>query len=180
MNSADQELAEKVLKEMQHYHEASTRRSWANLPNVRNRHINYVILSFILPIFLVTLAYLVFPLMPPRPAELSAGLACFVIAIALSCILSGREGAWVAASSSLLIIAWVAPPDGSFAIEAAAVPWFILTCVTFATIVMTAPRRPRPPPLTRPKIIPKSPHENIKQRQRRFVVGDRMTIPFPR
>jgi len=180
MNKADQQLLERVEKILLHYNRASVRGVWFDAPKIRRQHVDYVVVSFILPILLVAVAYLVLPFIPPKPAAISVNLSAFILAVAASCILSGRQGAWVAAIGSLFLIAWIAPPDGSLAVDLEAVPWFVFACATFAVIAMLAPPGPRPPPLTRGEITPQPPYKNINQSQRRFIIRDRMSVFFLR
>src|SRR6266446_24832 len=122
MLSPDRILINRAAKIIPEYRDTRPRRSRTIV----------VYMRVIAPIILVAIAYLLQPFMPVKPAELSSvNLGVFVIAVALSRF-CGRSGVWVAASSAVLAIAWVAPPEDSLAIEVTALPWFTFLAVMIA------------------------------------------------
>jgi hypothetical protein len=139
-------------------------------------------LTFIVPLGLVFLACLAEPFVPLKPPELSSvNLGMFLLVVAGARVF-GRTVTWITASFALLIIAWITPPYGSFAVDPSAWPWFGFVTVLIAVVAARTPRDPiRGPPLRR--WLGKSAHSSRKmfeKTQRRLVIADLLTIPLPR
>lgn len=146
MNKRDEELLEKAAVLMPLYERARPRKAPGRLSRFLSVNENRLIVALGLPILLVTAGSILHLFMPARPSGVEINLTPFIVAVALSGLISGRLGAWVATLASLLVVAWIVPPYHSLEIEAELIPWFAGVCISFAAISMMAWRRGWVPP----------------------------------